>query len=201
MITNEQWNKVEEKYKKLMYAISYRIGGDKITNDIDDSIQELSMAAMDAISTYARKTDETFDSFFTTKAFDKYIKTCLWNRKNSNGTRIKKRGKLNNPLSIHDFEEVWFQDGGDSIVKSKTNGVVDKVQNATSGVDASELFFEADLNVDSRRAVEKLLEDGKTIKPNGRININKLSRELGKTKNEVRYVLKRLKQELDGYDC
>ena len=85
MISNEEWEFVQKKYGSLIYMIAHRIGGDKITNDFDDSVQEIRMSAMDAIRTYKKKTDVPFDKFFITKDFDKYIKTCLWNRKNSNG--------------------------------------------------------------------------------------------------------------------
>lgn len=201
MITTEQWERVEEKYKKLMYAISYRIGGDRLTNDIDDSYQEVSMSAMDAISTYSRKLDKPFEEFFDTKEFDKYIKTCMWNRKNANGNKIKKRGRLNNPISIHEYEEIWYQEGTEGIAKSNTSGVVERIVSATSGMDASSIFFEADLSEESSKVIDLLLDDGKIIKPNGKINVNRLARELDKTKNEVKYTLKRLEKELGGYNA
>ena len=64
MISDEEWEKVEKKYKNLIYMIAHRIGGDKITNDFDDSVQEVSFSAMDAIRTYKKKTDESFEDFF-----------------------------------------------------------------------------------------------------------------------------------------
>ena len=56
-LTDAQWDKIWDKYKNLMYSISYRIGGDKICNSIDDSIQELCITAMDACRTYGKKTE------------------------------------------------------------------------------------------------------------------------------------------------
>ena len=87
-MNNTEWNTVTKKYGKLMYMIAHRVGGDAITNSVDDSFQELSISAMDAVSTFSRKTDKKFEEFFKTKEFDKYIKTCLWNRKNSLGIKI-----------------------------------------------------------------------------------------------------------------
>ena len=80
MISAEQWETVEKKYKKLMWHISHRIGQDAITNSIDDSYQELSIACLDAIRTFGKSTGKDFDEFFDTIPFDKYIKTCLWNK-------------------------------------------------------------------------------------------------------------------------
>ena len=40
-ISNEDWNWLEEKYGKLLHHIAYRIGGDSITNDHEDSYQNL----------------------------------------------------------------------------------------------------------------------------------------------------------------
>jgi len=110
MLTDSQWSQIHKKYKRLMYAVSHRIGGDKIANDFDDSQQELAITTMDAVDAYARKTGLTFDEFFSTRAFDKYIKTCLWNKKNNLGNKIKKKYHIRSCVSISDNPELFSQE-------------------------------------------------------------------------------------------
>ena len=45
-ITNEEFQWLEEKYGKLLHHIAYRIGGDSITNDHEDSYQNLCFASL-----------------------------------------------------------------------------------------------------------------------------------------------------------
>ena len=95
-----------------MFAISYRIGGDNICNSIEDSVQELSITAMDACQAYEKKTGETFDEYIETVNFNKYIKTCLWNRKNNNHAveYFKDMETLMNQDSVHDNEFILFHE-------------------------------------------------------------------------------------------
>ena len=81
-ITDSQLELIKKKYEKLMYAVSYRIGGDRVLSSLEDSMQDLYMSAFDACEAYGRKTGLDFDEFFDTVEFDKYIKSTLWNKKN-----------------------------------------------------------------------------------------------------------------------
>ena len=47
-MNDEEFTKFKKRYQGLMYLIAHRIGGDRITNDFDDSIQDLSISGMDA---------------------------------------------------------------------------------------------------------------------------------------------------------
>ena len=174
-MSDAEWKMVTKKYGKLMWMISHRVGGDAITNSVDDSYQELSMSAMDAVRTFSKKTTKDFTEFFTTKEFDKYIKTCLWNKKNSLGIKIQKKKVVNNAMSFEPelvSEEETYEGSGIPI--------------DVSG------FAEIELDEECRVVVECILRDGKTIKPNGKININRLVRETGKSKPRIKYIIERL---------
>ena len=149
-MNNQEWETVRKKYGKLMYMICHRISGDKVTNDIEDSYQELCISAMDAVRTFSKKSGREFGDYFSTIEFDKYIKTCLWNKKNSLGIKIQKKKPINNTMSFVPelvSEEETYEGSGIPI--------------DVSG------FADVELDEESRLIVEKILQDGKIIKPNG----------------------------------
>ena len=167
-LNDTQWKQITKKYGKLMWMISHRVGGDTITNSVEDSYQELSMSAMDAVRTFSNKTTKPFDEFFSTKEFDKYIKTCLWNKKNSLGIKIQKKKVVNNAMSFEPEDVSGFAD--------------------------------IELDDECRKVVEVILRDGKVIKPNGKININRLVRETGKSKPRIKYIIERLESYYQDYE-
>ena len=135
-VTEEQLGKIEEKYRRLIFAIAHRIGGDPVTNAFEDSVQNLYISALDAVRTFSKKTEATFEDFFDTVEFDKYIKTCLWNRKNNAGSKIQKR----KPVARH----------------------------AT-------------------------IEEGKMVKPNGKVNMNRLIEQTGFSKQKIKSVFNQIR--------
>tara|TARA_R100000742_G_C4269720_1_gene88278 strand:- start:256 stop:807 length:552 start_codon:yes stop_codon:yes gene_type:complete len=178
-ITDEQYKKILKKYENLMFTIAHRIGGDKITNDFDDSIQNLSMSCLEAVSAYQRNTNKTFEEFFDTTGFDKYIKTCLWNKKNNVGAKITKRKPLSKGLVSLDEELI-----DDQFEHLDTSSV---------------LFNDVPLSEECREIVDLIGRNPKLIKPNGSININKLAREINKPKQEIDIYVNQLKSSLSEY--
>ena len=61
------------------------------------------------------------------------------------------------------------------------------------------LFNDVPLSDECREIVDLIESNPKLIKPNGSINVNKLSRDLGKTKQEVDIYINQLKQNLGDY--
>tara|TARA_R110000765_G_scaffold242384_1_gene345003 strand:+ start:114 stop:731 length:618 start_codon:yes stop_codon:yes gene_type:complete len=203
MISNEEWEVVQKKYGSLIYMIAHRIGGDKITNDFDDSVQEIRMSAMDAIRTYRKKTDVPFAKFFITKDFDKYIKTCLWNRKNSNGTMIQKKAIVRNTISLNTHDELFMADDSNCGDKTQTMRQHDStlISDATSGIEEMfKSFNDVNMDTDTRSIVSLIEADGKMIKPNGNLNINRIARTLGKKKHQIKYIVERLQTQLKDYN-
>ena len=181
-ITDTQWDTLWEKYKNLMYSISYRIGGDKICNSIEDSIQELSITAMDACAAYEKKTGESFEDYIDTINFNKYIKTCLWNRKNNNGTKIEKKREVNSHCSL-DEQIAETQD----TMKSEVCPL-------------SSLVNDVELNPQLSSVRDTILEDNSLIKPNGEINVSRLSSLLGKTKQETKKAITELRFQYKDFE-
>jgi len=190
MLTDTQWNKLHKKYTRLMYAVSHRIGGDKVATDFDDSQQELSITALDAVDAYARKTGLEFDEFFSTREFDKYIKTCLWNKKNNLGNKIKKKYHIRSYVSISENPDIFSTGSGTTYASSSLE------------VDAPTVsaFDDAPLDPLARQVAEAVEQDMRIIKPDGSLNISKLSRQLNTTKQEVRNAISRLKTQLEDYN-
>ena len=189
-MTDQQWDKILKKYKRLMYTIAHKIGGDKIANDFDDSQQELALTAMDAIAAYTKKTGKKFDEYFGTIAFDKYIKTCLWNKKNNLGSKIKKKYGIRSCVSLSANPELFSTEQGD-VYGSSSLEVQETVLSACE-----------DVGLDSveQEIVNCVLGDMRLIKPDGSFNISKLSRLTNKTKTEVRSAVDRMKHQLKDYN-
>ena len=61
------------------------------------------------------------------------------------------------------------------------------------------LFNDVPLSDECREIVELIESNPKLIKPNGSININKLSSEMDKPKQEVDIYINQLKQSLGDY--
>jgi hypothetical protein len=177
-MNDKQLELIEEKYGKLIHKIGHWISGDTAISSHDDNTQDIWIAAMEAIRGYGKKENMTFDEFWGTKGFDKYIKTCLWNVKNSKGAKITKKFNITrNTVDIVDNEEV-LQKEDSSVACSDTDIFLEQIQPM--------------LTEDQRVLVRSILEDPTYIKPSGKVNINALAKNTGKTWNEVSILLKDL---------
>jgi hypothetical protein len=178
VITDEEWKKIEGKYGKLFHHIGWMVGGDKVTNAHDDSYQEMCITAMEAVETFSRNVGKSFNDFFDTIEFDKYIKTCVWNKKNSLGAKITK--KL--PLKSVTLDESIIQ------------------ESAVEPCESFDLFGNENFPEEVAKVIKAFEKDSSFVKPNGKLNINKLGRLLGKPKNQVGVIIKRMKKELKDYE-
>ena len=84
-ITDEQWSIYLEKYDRLILTIARKISGDDAVANVDDNYADLCVAAINSIVAYNKKTGIAVDEFLTTKLFDQYTKTVLWNLKAKKG--------------------------------------------------------------------------------------------------------------------
>ena len=67
MLTSEQWEKIDKKYGKLMYKISHQISGDTATANFDDNLQDIRLAAMEAVMGFEKQNEGAngkFDEFW-----------------------------------------------------------------------------------------------------------------------------------------
>lgn len=90
-ITSDQWELYLKKYNKLMWAISHRISGDSMIASLEDNYSDLSIAAIESINGFHKKTGKTFDEMIQMKLFDQYTKTCLWTAKARKGVKLTER--------------------------------------------------------------------------------------------------------------
>jgi len=160
-ISSEQLEKISKKYGNLIYSIAYRIGGDQVANSFE------------------RKTGKTFDDFFDTFEFDKYIKSSLWNRKNNTGKKITQKKNINSHLSL---DENLL--GDESMYES---------------ADVSSLGFDVSFDEEGKELLELIMNDYSVIKPSGELNLSRVSRELGIKKNELKNRMLRIKHVLRDY--
>lgn len=166
---------IEEKYGKLIHKIGHWISGDNAIAAHEDNTQDIWIAAIDAIRGYEKKENQSFDQFWGTRGFDKYIKTCLWNIKNSKGAKITKKYPITRgTVDVVGNEEV-LQREDFSFISPETEIFLEEV---------NELLTE-----DQSTVIKLILDDPSFIKTSGKVNVNALSKKLGKTWNEVSILL------------
>ena len=183
MITDEQWELIDKKYGKLLTTICTKISGDRAIANFDDNLQDLRLAAMDAVRGFSRKEDKPFEEFWDTIGFNKYMKTCLWNLKNKKGARISKRYNINkNTVDICEYEEILEAENHDL---------------STIPQDSFFDIHKGKLEEEQKQAVSILVDHPEYIKPNGRINVRRLSQELDCCPAKARKILNSIKTRLD----
>lgn len=182
-MNSEQLQLIEQKYGKLIHKIGHNISGDVAICDHDDNTQDLWIAVMDAIRGYEKKEGKPFEDFWNTKGFDKYLKTCLWNLKNSKGSRLSKRTKINNAVSVQEHEEIL------------------QVEETSIAHDAFETLYDdlpSSMTESEREVIKMLVESPDYITEEGRVNIQALSRTLGKGWGSTRKIVTRIGEKIQN---
>ena len=184
MISAEQYEDIEDKYGMLIHKISHWISGDKAISAHEDNVQDLWVAAFDAIAGYAKKEDQTFEEFWGSKGFDKYLKTCLWNHKNNKGAKITKKFNITkHTVSATDNEEVLLMEAPESISQDVSSFVSD---------------YDELLNEREQRLLQTILADPKYIKPSGKANVSALAEELNSTWREIKEIIQSISRKINN---
>jgi hypothetical protein len=162
MLSEEQWNKINKKYGKLMYNISHQISGDKATASFDDNLQDIRLAAMEAVMGFEKQNagaNGKFDEFWGTKGFDRYIKTCMWTKKNNKGAKITRKMPILQGTVSTDKEEVL------------------EMEEYSGDPDVPLLLEEISYHLTplQQNIVTSVVQDPTLIKPNGKLNIKQIS--------------------------
>lgn len=120
MLTELQYNELDERYGKLIYKIAHWISGDLATATIEDNVQELWLSLFETVNTFTRLNSDAYpdgyEDFKDTAHWNKYVKTALWNNKNSRGKKITQKFNIqkdtvstwNNP-EVFEKEEMSFE--------------------------------------------------------------------------------------------
>lgn len=177
-LTNEDWDWVTDKYGNLLHHIAYRVGGDPVTHDHEDSHQELAIAVLDTVSVFDKSTGKPFSEYRETKHFDKYLKSVLWNRKNNMGQKITKREPLRRQVTIDE-----------SLLYEKTHAPKESFS----------LFAGEEFTARESSLLEEFIKDPRIIKPNGKFNISRISRNLKISKQEVQSIVDKLEVGLEPW--
>jgi len=184
MISAEQYDEIEDKYGKLIHKISQWISGDTAIATHDDNVQDLWVATMEAIQGFAKKEQMPFEEFWGSTAFDKYLKTCLWNHKNNKGAKISKKMNLTKyTVSANDNEEVLGLEAP-KIASDEVPVLLEEF---------AELLCEDEQNVR-----EAILTDPKYFKPSGKANVAALSRDLDITWRETKELIASISKKINN---
>ena len=186
MLTSEQWKKIDQKYGKLMYKISYQISGDdRATSAFEDNLQDIRLSALEAVLGFEKQNDGAngkFEDFWGSTGFDKYIKTCMWTKKNNKGAKItKKEGLLKNTLNT-------------------THEAVIEIPECTGDPDIAILLEEISyhLTPTQLRIITTVVQDPTLVKPSGKLNVKQLSENLDLTWFETDKQIKGLARLLEN---
>tara|TARA_R110000751_G_scaffold142384_1_gene245798 strand:- start:1003 stop:1575 length:573 start_codon:yes stop_codon:yes gene_type:complete len=174
-VTGDQWQLIETKYGMLMRKICHKISGDKALASYEDNLQDLQISALEAVVGYEKQHDGKngkFNDFWGSKGFDQYIKTVLWNHKNSKGKNISKRYNINrDTVSANENQELI--------------GMVDEKSNSNELTD----FFEEMKTVlegSQSSILHELVKCPDLIRKNGKVNVHSLARKVGGTVYETK---------------
>ena len=188
MLTELQYNELDDRYGKLVYKIAHWISGDKATATIEDNAQDLWLVLFETINTFARLNEEDYpggyEDFKDTAHWNKYVKTALWNSKNSKGTKIAQRYNI-----TRDTVSTWEN----SEVMEKEDYSFESVDFDMFLEDLPKLLNEKELQV-----VRLLVDDPNLITELGYANKSALSRELGVSWADANNILETLGAKLQN---
>ena len=105
---------LENKYGGLYWTISQKIGLDPILHDNEDCVQDMRILAYKVLLQFKVKKypELSVEEIIETSHFDKYLKTALWNYKNTSGSKITKRKNKLKPHSIDTTRKPTDEHGG-----------------------------------------------------------------------------------------
>jgi hypothetical protein len=153
-----------------MWKISHMISGDYAISNLEDNFSDLCQAALESIEGFEKKTGRKFDDYFTDKLFDGYTKTCLWTLKARKGARITKKFPLTNkmiPLENEDGEIIDIEDNASF--------------NPSCIVSSMDYIQQFDEDKDLSSIVDTILKDPTVLNGDGKLNLQALSKKMGKS--------------------
>ena len=171
-LTNEQFEYLKEKYGRLISKAARTVKSDQVLHSPQDCEQELYIAMFDAVEGFKKKTSLPEEDFLESELFGKYLKTSIWNRKNTLGSKVSKNYDLNHALPIN--EELL--DGSDPDCSTVN------------------IFKDIDFDCDELEFIKATIKDPSLYKRNGKVNISKAAKILNIPKSQVEHTIYKLKQ-------
>lgn len=176
-LTSDQWDKIENKYGKLIHTICQMISGDQALCSHEDLYSDLCIAAIEAVIGFQKKYNKPFDEIIDDPIFNKYIKTCLWNYKNNRGTKLTKKMHIRKCIPL-----VWEEDKDGKHFDSQAADFMVSKEDPSFGVELefTNKFIESTLDKEQLNLIEYIVDNPDLLKKNGKVNRAALSDKLSK---------------------
>lgn len=187
-LTAQQWELYHKKYSNLMWKIAHRISGDTMLASLEDNYSDLSIAAIESINGFHKKTGKTFDEMITMKLFDQYTKTCLWTAKARKGIKLTERMPFRKKHvsldAMNDSEEGMGFDVPDtsSLARYAKVEAMDTYNSYDSGI---------------KKMVRILSENPDLMTETGNLKINPIAKKMGMSVEKVKNLVKLMEQKND----
>lgn len=178
-ITSDQWDLYAKKYSRLMWKIAHYISGDSMIASIEDNYSDLSIAAIESINGFHKKTGMQFDEMIQTKLFDQYTKTCLWTAKARKGIKLTERMPFRNKhISIDALRD-----------EEKSFDIADTSSTARyAGVEAKDMYNSYGVKI--RKLIDILESNPNMMTDTGNIKISPVAEEMGISAASVAKLIK-----------
>jgi hypothetical protein len=158
-----------------MWKIAHRISGDAMTASLEDNFSDLSIAAIESINGFHKKTGKSFDEMIKMKLFDQYTKTCLWTAKARKGVRLTERMPFRNKHTSIDH----MKDSEDSSYDIPDTSATARYAH----VDAKDMY--RFYNVKIKRLVDLLESNPDLMTESGDLKIAPIAQSMKMSSNEV----------------
>jgi len=179
-ITSDQWDLYTLKYSKLMWTIAYRISGDTMTASLEDNYSDLSIAALESINGFHKKTGKSFDEMIEMKLFDQYTKTCLWTAKARKGVKLTERIPFRNKhVSLNgliDSTDIQFDIPDTSSLARY------------SRVDAEDMYESYDDKI--KKLIKVLMDNPEVMTESGDLKIQPIAKKMNMAPTKVMNLIK-----------
>ena len=198
---------ISEKYDKLIWSIARKISGDVATSSLEDNYADLWLAAFEAVEGFTKQNDYAngpIEDWIETRPFDKYLKTCLWNKKNHKGKQIANKyhihrdtvpTHLEEVLNVSDSSHCWITDRGFSKKLSNASAFVRNEESRP--LDVGVLLSERESVV-----VAALLYDpSKYLTEEGKLKILPIQKFLGWTRRKVVDAIAGINKKMNSSEC
>jgi hypothetical protein len=197
-LTEEDWEFIKQKYQKLISYIAKGVFGDTASNSFEDTVNDLYLYCVKAVNGYTSKTGLEFKEFKDTDQFNAYIKTCLWNRRNTKRKYIALRqliraNEVRFKTTLSPGDNI-YDENADNFSSNFENNIADTRLRGSDTVDMIDSFVSlSDLQ---KTIVTFIIKNPKSFLDNGKINCNHVVKKLNITPPALNLELYEIGQKL-----
>ena len=199
-LTDEQWKLVQDKYGNLIVHAANRIYFDKYLYSVEDSIQELNSMLIKGMLRFCEFENTVFDVAWHEPGFHKYIKAIIWNSKNAIGLRIRKSCETPGGVLVPRDSRVSLK-----VLEYRSN-MEDKgeeypysIQDKLLQIPHESILNSIKFDPKEQQLIKLAMEDYGFFKPNNRLHVTKLAKELNTTNYEINKLITSIKNKIQEY--